>query len=140
MKRDFPPGAGGGPAPEKKATIGDPTIPRKPLPWFRLFADNWLGDLLAMTSPERAAYILLILEAWRRGGLLPADVKQLARLGNTTLRIINSLFKLHSYLFEFSDDEAEIARAADRRSQARVAARKRWNPAVVKGGDADVSE
>jgi len=47
--------------------------------WMPLHIENYLSDTGHLTATEHGAYMLLIMEYWRKGGL-PTDEKLLARL------------------------------------------------------------
>jgi uncharacterized protein YdaU (DUF1376 family) len=62
-------------------------------PWLRLFSNDYVLETLPFSSAEGFAYSLLICSAWDQDGELPNDLKQLALIGRTTPKNIDSLLK-----------------------------------------------
>lgn len=72
-----------------------------------IFIPLYVGDYLSATTDltvdEHGAYLLLILNLWRRGGYLANDTKRLARMVGVTPKRFSKIFlKISAYFFHFS--------------------------------------
>lgn len=105
----------------------------KQLPWMPLDITGYLQDTGHLSTIEHGAYMLLIMEYWKHGGL-PDDERKIARLAKMTTEqwaehrdVLADLF-LPGWKHKRVD--AELARAAEvveqRKNAGRDAARKRW--------------
>lgn len=91
-------------------------------PWMPLYVADYLADTRRLTMAEHGAYMLLIMEYWRNGGL-PDDEKKLARIVGANAEEWAAVRENVSELFqdgwrhkridkELADAEASYARRA----------------------------
>ena len=105
--------------------------------WMPLYAGDYLRDTGHLTAAEHGAYLLLLMQAWTRGGALPADDDKLRMLARMERRewdgaraTVLAFFTRDGDAYRNARLDREIARReavsdARRRSGARGAA-KRW--------------
>lgn len=53
-------------------------------PYFKLYFSDLAGDTLGLSDAEMGSYVLLLGAMWNRGGSLPLDVKELARIARVS--------------------------------------------------------
>lgn len=56
----------------------------KPDEWMPLYVAKYIADTTLFTTEEHGAYLLLLLSAWRNGGVLPDDDRKLALVVKAT--------------------------------------------------------
>ena len=102
-------------------------------PWMPLYVADYLADTRRLTTLEHGAYMLLIMEYWRNGGL-PKDDQTLARIVGLTLedwlcvRIAVAMLFTHEWTHKRIDHE--LARAREKSAKARSSANNRWKNKV----------
>ena len=99
-------------------------------PWMPLYIDDYRGATSRLSTVEHGAYLLLIMEYWRAGGL-PDDDKQLARI--TGMRL-EHWRKIRSSMQHFFYDgwkhkriDDEIAHCVEISEKRRAAVEEREN-------------
>lgn len=69
-------------------------------PSLPLFVDAYLGDTTHLSTEEHGAYLLLLMAMWRRGGSIPDDDKDNARMVGLT---VTKWRRMKPRLMEFLD-------------------------------------
>jgi uncharacterized protein YdaU (DUF1376 family) len=94
-----------------------------------LYVADYLADTRRLTTLEHGAYILLIMEYWRNGGL-PKDDATLARIVGLTLEewqcVRITIAMLFSPDWTHKRIEYELARSKEKSAKAKAAANNRW--------------
>jgi len=109
----------------------------RPDAWMPLYIGDYLSDTGHLTPEQHGAYLLLLMAAWTRGGVLPDDDRILARLASCStwdwkrLRpSIQTFFETDGKLWRNSRLSRQLLDAQTRRKRAedraKVAAEKRW--------------
>jgi len=99
-------------------------------PWMPFYIGDYLTDTMHLTTLEHGAYLLLIMNYWRNGGL-PSDDKKLAAV--VRLRLSAWLKIKPTIQAFFSDDwrhkriDFETARVAEKTILASKSASKGWH-------------
>jgi uncharacterized protein YdaU (DUF1376 family) len=104
---------------------------REQLPYMPFFVGDYLKETRRLTTEEHGAYVLLILEYWAKGGNLPDDDAQLARIAGLKLPTWR---KMRPVIQAFFHDgwrheglDKQLVYAADRKQRARKAALARYS-------------
>jgi uncharacterized protein YdaU (DUF1376 family) len=106
------------------------------LPYMPLFVGDYLRDTRHLTTEEHGAYFLLILEYWAKGGKLPDDDAQLARIVNLSPAKWRKVKPIVKQFFQVQDGwhhkriDEELDYAAARRERARNAANAKHGKAA----------
>lgn len=91
--------------------------------WMPLYVADYIADTRRLSLAEHGAYMLLIMEYWRNGGL-PNDDKKLARIiGITT----EEWLEIRDNIADFFDDEWKHNRIEKELSEANQAYQRRAN-------------
>lgn len=109
----------------------------KPDIWMPIIIGKYLADTRHLSCEQHGAYLLLLMSAWPRGGSLPDDDEQLARMTATTpvgwrrLRpVIAPFFTIAEGQWRQKRLDVELTAAADRTAKAtakaEAAAAARW--------------
>lgn len=112
----------------------------KPNAWMPLYVGDYLRDTGHLTGTEHGAYLLLLMQAWTRGGSLPADDERLRLMAKLDRKEWSKARGAVLAFFVRSGDEMrnprldrEISRArstSEERSRAGASgAQKRWKKA-----------
>ncbi|MBU8540214.1 YdaU family protein [Falsiroseomonas tokyonensis] len=106
--------------------------------WMPLYIGDYLRDTGHLTGAEHGAYLLLLMQAWTRGGGLPTDDERLRHLARMDRRewakarpAVLAFFYEDGGALRNRRMEIELARsqtvAEKRRSAGLLGAEKRWN-------------
>ena len=105
--------------------------------WMPLYIGDYLRDTMHLTTEQHGAYLLLIMAAWTRGGVLPADPTALANIARVGPQrwvqvgpAIADFFKAENGKWVHSRIQLESIKAnktKEKRQEAgKYAAEKRW--------------
>lgn len=78
-----------------------------------LWTDAYLGDTRHLSTFEHGAYLLLLIAAWRRGGSLPDDDAQLAKISGCTRAQWRKVGPLIRDFFKAEDGQLRQSRLID---------------------------
>jgi len=102
-------------------------------PWMPLYVGDYLRDTQHLSTEEHGAYLLLLMECWNRGGALPGEDGQLARIARLSptkwRRVRDTLsgfFQICENSWSHSRISAELKISADKSEKAAASADKRW--------------
>ncbi len=109
----------------------------KPDTWMPLYIGDYLADTQHLGAEHHGAYLLLIMAAWMRGGRLPDDDAQLARMARCDSKawkrvrpIVAAFFCVDAGEWTHKRISAELERAIENSAKAEAKARKaataRW--------------
>ena len=97
-----------------------------------LYVADYLADTRRLSLAEHGAYMLLIMEYWRNGGL-PNDDRKLARIVGATdaewATVRENLFELFQPGWKHKRIDEELGKARERADKASKAANERWRKA-----------
>lgn len=98
-------------------------------PWMPLYVADYLADTRRLTMAEHGAYMLLIMEYWRNGGL-PDDEMRLARIVGATpdewAKVRDNVAELFQPGWRHKRIDAELAKSRDKSEAAKASASRRW--------------
>ena len=98
-------------------------------PWMPLYVADYLADTRRLSMAEHGAYMLLIMEYWRNGGL-PDDERRLARIVGATpdewLQVRDNVAELFQPGWRHKRIDAELAKSRDKSEAAKASASRRW--------------
>lgn len=108
--------------------------------WMPLYIGDYLRDTGHLTAAEHGAYLLLLMQAWTRGGSLPADdarLRAMCRMGakawQGSRETILAFFVLEGGAYRHKRVSAELERAtstsSSRSMSGALGAAKRWEKA-----------
>jgi uncharacterized protein YdaU (DUF1376 family) len=108
-----------------------PMSKREQLPYMPFFVGDYLKETRRLTTEEHGAYVLLILEYWAKGGNLPDDDVQLARIVGLKLPTWRKMRPVIEAFFhdgwQHEGLDKQLIYAADRKERARRAALARYS-------------
>lgn len=112
--------------------------------FMRFYVADYLADTTDLTTEEHGAYLLLLLNLWKRDGRLPCQPERLARMVGMTLDRWESVWMVIGRFFALDDGHITQARlrreldaAKERSDDAKRAATKRWHGQGISGGNAE---
>lgn len=109
-------------------------------PWMPLYVADYLADTRRLTMAEHGAYMLLIMEYWRNGGL-PDDETRLARIVGATpeewAQVRDNVAELFQPGWRHKRIDAELAKSRDKSDAAKASAARRWQSKGNANGDAN---
>lgn len=86
--------------------------------WMPFYVADYLRDTRHLSATEHGAYMLLIMQAWTQGGLLPLDPVRLARIAGLSREEWSEMGEMVMEFFVRTDDgyrhnrvDRELARA-----------------------------
>ena len=92
--------------------------------WMPLYIGEYLRDTGHLTTAEHGAYMLLLMQAWARGGELPADDEQLRRLTRMEAKdwrrskaTLMAFFRLDGGVWRHKRIDHELARSRENIAQ-----------------------
>jgi uncharacterized protein YdaU (DUF1376 family) len=105
--------------------------------WMPLYVTDYLADTMHLNTEQHGAYCLLLMSAWKSGGMLPNDPDQLMAITRLTQqkwkiseRILSHFFVVSGEFWTQKRVVMELEKAqkiTDERSKAGVKAMaKRW--------------
>lgn len=101
------------------------------LPYLPFYVGDYLKETRRLTTEEHGAYVLLILEYWAKGGNLPDDDVQLARIVGLKLPTWRKMRPVIKAFFhdgwQHEGLDKQLIYAADRKERARRAALARYS-------------
>jgi uncharacterized protein YdaU (DUF1376 family) len=102
-------------------------------PWMPLYIGDYLGDTGHLTTTQHGAYLLLMMQYWRKGGL-PDDDKQLSKITKMPLKIWVEYRPVIQDFFHEVDGDPWRHKRIDREIQKMVALSEKRAIAGQKGG------
>lgn len=80
------------------------------VPYMPFYPADYLADTRHLSTEQHGAYLLLLMVAWGRGGVLPNDEKKLSRIAGVTVRKWKSLSVEVMEFFEVDGDNISSPR------------------------------
>jgi uncharacterized protein YdaU (DUF1376 family) len=102
-------------------------------PYLPMYVGDYFSDTMHLSTLEHGAYTLLIYTYWKRGGALPDDDEQLARIVRMSVRdwrkvkpVIAAFFTVTDRAWTHKRIDRELANYAGRSAKASDSANARW--------------
>lgn len=102
--------------------------------WMPLYIGDYLRDTQHLSTAEHGAYLLLIMNAWGRGGFLPSDPERLRRIVGMDAKDWRTAWPVLREFFEDGPDglhhkrvDSELAKASEVSGKRKAAADARWS-------------
>ena len=102
---------------------------RKPLPFMRFYCDDYLADTPHLSTQEHGAYMLIIMNYWRRQKAIPesrvASIALLSTIEFESIRdTIAELFDIQNGVWTHKRIEAELKRVREESKRNKRAGKK----------------
>jgi len=104
-------------------------------PFMPLYTSDYLGDTGHLSTEEHGAYLLILMQMWNAGGMLPSEARKLARVARCSTKKWNGMAGTILEFFETSGDQIYNPRLLKERQKAESKSDLRRS-AGAKGGAA----